>query len=465
MLVGSFIFFLLVFVAIGAASALANKGSSEDYLLASSSLKPWLVALSAVATNNSGWMFVGLIGFTATAGLQAFWVMFGFIVGDFIMSFVAHKQLRIATDRTKALSFAGVLSKWNGDEQNYLRKLSGFITILFLGTYAAAQLGAGSKALHVLLGWDYQTGAIIGAVIVVIYCWAGGIRASVWTDAAQSVVMIVSMGTMLFLSLNAAGGIENFTSGLNAIDPSLLSLWPDKNLWGITLFIIGWLFAGAGIVGQPHVMVRFMMMEHQDSIKHVRMYYYSWYTVFSLMAIGVGFCARLLLPFEDGFDSELSLPLLAKNIMHPATAGLTLAGLFAATMSTADSQIISCSASATRDFNNGQPFPYWATKLATVIVTSIALLIALFANETVFSLVLIAWSALGAAFGPLLIVLAVGQKPKESLSIAMALTGLVTVIIWKYYGLNDITYGLLPGMVLPLLVFAAGKKAGLTLKS
>lgn len=460
MIVASFIFFLLVFVVIGALASLVNKGSNADYLLASSSIQPWLVALSAVATNNSGWMFVGLVGFTALSGLQAFWVMFGFIVGDFVMSFITHKKLREATERTGALSFGGVLAQWGGDNYKYFRLLAGLITIAFLGTYAAAQLNAGSKALHVLLDWPYELGAIIGAAIVVVYCFAGGIRASIWTDAAQSVVMILSIAMMLVLSFLAAGGFDGFADKLNALDPSLLSLWPDSTAHGTALFIIGWIFAGIGVIGQPHVMVRFMAMEKPEHMPRIRTYYYSWYTLFSLMALGVGFCARIILPFDAGFDNELAMPMLAKDTLPPVLAGLALAGLFAATMSTADSQILSCTAAATRDLTDGKAVPYWATKLATVVITAIALLIALFGNESVFSLVLIAWSALGASFGPVLIVYALGQKPSQALAIVMAVSGIAIVLAWNHYGLGSLIYGLFPGLVGPLLIFAVGKMAG-----
>lgn len=464
MMVVSFILFLLAFVAVGALSVFKNRGSNADYLLASSSIKPWLVALSAVATNNSGWMFVGLVGFAATSGLQAFWVMFGFIVGDFIMSFLIHRKLRIATEDTGALSFGGVLAQWGGQDFKYFRFLAGLITIAFLGTYAAAQLNAGSKALHVLLGWDYSFGAMIGAAIVVIYCFAGGIRASIWTDAAQSFVMIFSIFLMLAIGLASAGGLGASVDAIRAADPALLTLWPQDTAHGAALFIIGWIFAGMGVIGQPHVMVRFMAMEDPDHMPRIRAYYYSWYTVFSMMAVCVGFCARVLLPFEAGFDNELAMPMLAQNTLPPALAGLALAGLFAATMSTADSQILSCTAAATRDLTGGKPVHYWLTKLATVVITGLALCIALFGDESVFSLVLIAWSALGAGFGPLLIVYALGGRPNQALSVLMSISGIVIILLWRHFELNGDIYELLPGIIGPLLIFYLGKILGFTVK-
>ena len=464
MVVASFVFFLAVFVVIGGLSALQSRGSNADYLLAGSSVKPWLVSLSAVATNNSGYMFIGLIGYTYTSGLQSAWLMIGFILGDFLISFLTHKRLRKATDRTGALSFGGILSTWNGTDFRLLRIVSGLATLAFLGTYAAAQLNAGSKALHVLLGWNYETGAIIGAVIVVIYCLAGGIRASIWTDAAQSFVMLASMLLMFVLAVNQVGGWEIFQAHLYAVSETYMNWFPDNLAYGPFLFVMGWMFAGVGVVGQPHVMVRFMAMEDPAHMTRIRWYYYSWYTIFAALCIGVGLATRLLLPLDTGFDTELALPTLAQNILPPVLVGLTLAGLFAATMSTADSQILSCTAAISQDFTHGRDIPYWATKLSTLAVTLLALTIALFGSNSVFALVLIAWSALSSIFAPLLIVYALGQKPNATLALTMMIAGLSTVLIWRHYGLSGDIYEVLPGILSGLIVFALGKALGFTLK-
>lgn len=143
----SFSFFLLVFIVIGVLSTLSHKKTSVDYLLAGHSIKPWLVALSAVATNNSGFMFTGMIGYTYKYGLSSVWLMVGWVFGDFLSSLFVHKKLRITTGEEKVLSFAGALSKWGHFNYKKLRGYLGIITLLFLGTYAAAQLNAGSKAL------------------------------------------------------------------------------------------------------------------------------------------------------------------------------------------------------------------------------------------------------------------------------------------------------------------------------
>jgi sodium/proline symporter len=337
----SFGCFLLVFVAIGLLSVLRRQETGVDYLLCSHSVQPWLVALSAIATNNSGYMFIGMIGFTYTYGLSSIWLMIGWISGDFLASLLVHRKLRVTTEKQSTHSFAGALSTWHGSNYRLLRMLGGTITVLFLGTYAAAQLNAGSKALFVVFGWEYGVGAVVGAVIVLLYCFAGGIRASIWTDAAQSIVMIGAMATMLWMALERIGGWQGFGTALTNVSPQYMDWFPNDLFlagWaGPVLFVAGWLFAGAAVIGQPHIMVRFMAMDDPDRMWRVRVYYYGWFTAFYAITICVGLAARLLLPETANFDAELALPTLAGQLLPPVLTGLVLAGLFAATISTADS--------------------------------------------------------------------------------------------------------------------------------
>ena len=275
MVVYSFLFFLVIFVLIGVSSTLKSKKSNSDYLLAGHDIPPWLAALSAIATNNSGYMFIGMIGYTYTSGLQSIWLMVGWIFGDFIISFFVHKKLRQVTEKKNLLSFGGVLSRWqNGTDFRKLRLLVGLITVIFLGVYAAAQFKAGSKALHVLFGWDYSTGAIIGSIIVFLYCLSGGIRASIWTDAAQSIVMIFAMSMLFFVGVSEVGGFDQYITKLDAVSPGFLSLTPTglilDNSIGVFLFILGWIFGGFGVVGQPHIMIRFMTVNDAENINKIR---------------------------------------------------------------------------------------------------------------------------------------------------------------------------------------------------
>lgn len=438
-MIASFVICLIIFVVIGVLSTIKNKHTSDDYLLAGQSVKPWLVGLSAVATNNSGYMFMGMIGYTYLYGLSSIWLMFGWVLGDFVASLIVHKKLRIAAKSKGVLSFAGVISKWGDFDYKKLRAYLGFITVIFLGVYAAAQLNAGSKALHVLFGWDYAVGAIIGAAIVLLYCFAGGIRASIWTDAAQSFVMIFAMGLLCIVAVGETGGLGIFIEKTAAISKDYTSLFPQnlpiKSFLGPLLFVLGWFFTGFGVAGQPHIMVRFMAMDNPDNMNKVRGYYYGFYLVFFVLTILVGIAARILLPDINNFDAELAMPTLANSLLPEVLVGLILAGLFAATMSTADSQILSCTAAMTRDFSNKNP-SYILTKLATVFITAVALIIALYGSKSVFSLVIVAWSALACTFTPLFLIFIFGGRPSENLSITVAVCGIVVMLIWQQLGLD-----------------------------
>lgn len=446
----SFITCLFGFLIVGLLSSVKRKSTTADYLLAGSSVKPWLVALSAVATNNSGYMFIGMIGFTYSTGLSSIWLMIGWILGDLLMSFLVHPKLRTITETSKSLSFSEVLGRWQGTNFKTFRALAGIITILFLGVYAGAQFKAGSKALHVLFGWNIQVGAIIGAIMVLLYCFSGGLRASIWTDAAQSFVMIAAMSLLFFIAVTHIGGFSLFWKSLENISPHYVSFFPDQlpfGLFGPFIFVLGWFFAGIAVIGQPHIMVRFMTM---DSVKHmskVRFYYYSWYALFYIITIGVGLAARLILPHTTAFDAELALPILSLELLPGLLVGLTLAGLFSATMSTADSQILSCTASVVQDLLPRKMHSFYITKATTVIITIIALFIALYAPSNVFSLVLISWSGLASAFAPLMILYAIGRSISERQAIMMSITGISTIILWRVLGMNTYIYEVLPGIL------------------
>jgi SSS family transporter len=462
MIVGSFLFFLLLFLTIGLLSAVKSTGSTKDYLLASSNVKPWLAGLSAIATSNSGFMFVGMIGYTYFYGLSSVWLMFGYIFGDYLTSQFTHQKLRIKTETTSSLSFAGVLSRWHQTDFKKLRFVIGVITIVFLGSYAAAQFQAGSKALHVLFGWNYNVGAVLGAIMVFLYCIAGGIRASIWTDIAQSFVMLGAMLVICIQGLHSMGGVEALWINMKAVDSHFVSLFPqDLNIPGIpgyTLFVIGWIFGGIGIVGQPHILVRFMIVDTPQHVNKARFYYYTWYVVFFSLTVVAGLISRILLPATETFDPELALPALATQMLPQILVGLVLAGLFAATMSTADSQILSCSAAFTRDLFPNKKENVLFTKLSTLVVTLVALVIAVYSIKSVFVLAVTAWSALGSAFGPLLFLYTFNTKIRENSAIAMVIGGLVTSLLWRYYGLSQQLLELAPGIIMGFIIYCISNK-------
>lgn len=452
----SFMLCLLLFLLVGVASASRQRKTSNDYLLASRSVGPWVVALSAVATNNSGFMFVGLIGATYTEGLSSLALMGGWVTGDYVAWVVGIPEaLRRRSEEGGAATIPSFLGHGiPGGEK--IVKAAALIILAFLGTYAAAQLTAGSKALHVLFGWSSVAGAVLGALIVVLYCFSGGIRASIWTDVAQSVVMFLAMNLLLFVGISDAGGPLALWTSLAEIDPQLVSIVPENAPFGFAMFVLGWLAAGFGVVGQPHIMVRAMAIDSAEHMALARRVYVVWNALFSISAVGVGLTARLLLTETTGFDPELAMPVLSMELLHPVLVGLVLAGLFAATMSTADSQVLSCSAALTQDLRPRPGASHYYNKAGTVVVTGIVLSLALM-GSSVFALVVLAWSSLAASLGPLLVIRCLGRNVTSTTALSMMFGGLFAVLAWKYglgYGVG--LYEALPGMLAGFAIYAVG---------
>lgn len=476
MLLASFLGFLLLFLLIGFSSVLVRSKEQSDYLLAGSSVPPSLIGLSAVATNNSGFMFIGVIGYTYATGLPAFTMMVGWILGDWMAATLVTRKVREVSEQRGTLTIPELLSQWGGGHFQVLKVVAALIAVSLLGVYAAAQFKAGGKALQALFDWDLRTGAIIGAVMVLCYGFSGGLRASVWTDAAQSVVMIVAMTVMLAAAVFTVGGWQAAWAGLHDVSPTYFQFFPAESaasgLTGALLFLVGWTFAGAAVIGQPHVMVRFMAINDVKNIRRARTYYYLWFVAFYTLAVSVGMMARLLmdqgavdpsLVMSGGeLDAELALPVMADVLLHPVATGLVLAGLFAATISTVDSLILSCSACLSRDLMPKRWHGYGTARIATLVVVGASLMIALFAKENVFNLVLFAWGVLGAAFGGLLVVYALGGRPREPLAIAMIVVASSVAIGWRVSGLNATIFEVLPALISAWLVYGLGRVCGLS---
>lgn len=453
-MITAFIIFLLAFIGVGLWSYRRSRGTKRDYYMASHSVPPSLVGLSAVATNNSGYMFIGVIGYTYATGLGAIWLMVGWLLGDFLASLTLYRQLHKASQKCQALSYGELLSRWQGSPLKGVQQAVALFSLCFLLVYASAQLLAGSKALHVLLGWPSWAGACVGAVMVGLYCVAGGIRASIWTDAAQSVVMITAMALLLFIGVQHFGGINDTWLAMQQV-PNFTSFdagtSPALGIFGPVLFFIGWTLAGFSVAGQPHIMVRFMALNSPSNMRNAKAWYYAWFVAFYCMATGVGLLARLYIPEADNFDAELALPTMARDLLPGFFAGLILAGIFAATMSTADSLLLSCSSAVTHDL-----FPRFNSKtlhlkITTVALTVCALVIALFAPGSVFDLVIFAWSGLGSAFVPLIIGYCLGLRISGPSAISAMIIGFAAAWAWRLFGLHGALYEGVAGISAGLL--------------
>ena len=454
----TFVAFLLSFTLVGIYSATQKQNTTTDYLLASRNVNPWLTALSAMATGQSGFLFIGQVGFAYKLGISSLWLTIGWLIGDYLAWWLVFKRLRQLSEETASDTVSSFLSKGIKDSR-LLAVISALITVAFLGAYAAAQLIAGSKALNAVFGWNYNLGIIIGAVIVVVYCFSGGIRASIWTDALQAIIMLGSLLLLLVVAVASCGGIGNLWQSLAAIDPALVSWDSSGQPWGFLPFFIGWIVAGFGVVGQPQIMVRAMAIdsaEHIDFARNLKIFLGS---LNSICAMGIGLAARVLMPeLLTAGDPELALPYLSLELLPVVLVGLMLAGLFSATISTADSQILSCSAALTQDIFPATAQSYKLAKIGTLSVTAVILAIALVGNNNVFALVTFSWSVLASGLGPLL-VLRVWQRPVNlATAITMMIAGISAALIWNLVlNWSGAIYEVLPGMAAGMIVYIIGQ--------
>ncbi|MGK7934852.1 MAG: sodium/proline symporter [Xenococcaceae cyanobacterium] len=450
----TFIIFLLLFTGVGIYSATRKQNTTTDYLLASRNVNPWLTALSAMATGQSGLLFIGQVGFAYKIGISSLWLTIGWAIGDYLAWWFVFKKLRKLSEETTSETVSAFLGQ-NIQGSRLIAIISALITIVFLGSYAAAQLVAGSKALNAVFGWNYHLGIIIGAIIVVIYCFSGGIRASIWTDAVQGIVMLCSLLMLLVVAVINCGGVESLWQSLATIDPELIDLNARSSPWGFIPFFIGWIVAGFGVVGQPHIMVRAMAIDSEKHIGLARNLKTSLGLINSFSATGIGLAARVMIPdLLTSGDPELALPYLSLQLLPVVLVGLMLAGLFAATMSTADSQILSCSAALTQDIFPNTAQSYKFAKMGTLTVTAVILAIALAGNNNVFALVTFSWSALASGLGPLLILRVWQQSVNLTTAIAMMLVGIAVALMWNLvFDLSSAMYEVLPGMVGGMAVY------------
>ncbi len=446
-LIGSFILFMTAFAGIGLASMLVKEDTTDDYLVAGRGMHPALAALSAVSTWNSGYMFIGFIGFTFTMGYSIVWIAFGSMAGQIVAWIWLYKFIQESANERGLRSLSSLVSEATGSPE---AKLAAILSILFLSVYAAAQLTSGGKALYVMLGWSEAIGILIGFVLVVAYCYAGGIRASIWTDAAQSSVMIIGSTLLCWVALGEIGGFSGLHSGLEAQNANLTSIVPADLGFGMTLWAFAFFLGGLSVAGQPQVVTRVMTLGSDKDRKTAMLWFFAWQTPFLLIMTIIGLSSRVVFTGSD-FDPELGLPMLAMETLGPFWVGLILASIFAATMSTADSQVLACTAAFTDDVIPEISQDHKKTKSVTLGVAAFATAISIFGlyvpgGDSVFSLVVLAVYGLGSIFVPILIIRWAKYEPDTTHTIAMMVAALTGVIVWRLMGLNDEVFESIPGM-------------------
>ena len=428
----SFLFFLGLFAGVGLASMRVKKDTTDDYLVAGRGMHPALAALSAVSTWNSGYMFIGAVGFTYMMGYNVLWMAVASMAGQLVAWAWLYKFIQQEGRERNVRSLSSLVAEKAGAPE---AKLAAILSVLFLSIYAAAQLTSGGKALLVMLGWDELIGILIGFVLVVAYCYAGGIRASIWTDAVQSCVMIVGSLILCWIALGEVGGFSGLNSELKSQDPALINIMPPGLMFGISMWAFAFFLGGLAVAGQPQVVSRIMTLDSDSDRKQAMVWFFVWQTPFIIMITFIGLASRVLFDSAD-FDPELGLPMLAMGTMPALGVGMILASIFAATMSTADSQVLACTAAITDDVKPEWREDHKTTKKVTLVVAAFATAISIGGlyipgGDSVFKLVVLAVYGLGSVFVPLLIIRWAGFKPDSTHSIVMMVSAFSAVILWS----------------------------------
>lgn len=404
----TFIAYLAMMLAIGVI-AYKRTASSSDYFLGGRSLGPWPAALSAGASDMSGWLLLGLPGYAYAAGIEAFWLAGGLLVGTWLNWLICAKRLRTYSITTDALTLPEYLSRRFNDSSKVIQVVSAFFILLFFLFYTSSGLVAGGKLFETVFGLDYTIAVIIGTVCVVSYTLFGGFLAVSWTDLVQGLLMAAAL--MIVPVIGMQGGLGQLTADLEAINPELLTLWNDAKGQPLSAIAIISLVAwGLGYFGQPHILARFKASRTNKDLTTARRIAVVWSGLSMIGALLVGVVGLVYITNTGGdvlADGEKIFMLLVNALFHPVIAGILLAAILAAIMSTADSQLLVSSSALAEDFYK-QIINKDATseqvvmvgRVGVVLLSVIALVLAMTPDSSVLGLVSYAWAGFGAAFGP-----------------------------------------------------------------
>lgn len=453
----TFIAYLAMMLAIGVI-AYKRTASSSDYFLGGRSLGPWPAALSAGASDMSGWLLLGLPGYAYAAGIEAFWLAGGLLVGTWLNWLICAKRLRTYSITTDALTLPEYLSRRFNDNSKVIQVVSAFFILLFFLFYTSSGLVAGGKLFETVFGLDYTIAVIIGTVCVVSYTLFGGFLAVSWTDLVQGLLMAAAL--MIVPVIGMQGGLGQLTADLEAINPELLTLWNDAKGQPLSAIAIISLVAwGLGYFGQPHILARFKASRTNKDLTTARRIAVVWSGLSMIGALLVGVVGLVYITNTGGdvlADGEKIFMLLVNALFHPVIAGILLAAILAAIMSTADSQLLVSSSALAEDFYK-QIINKDATseqvvmvgRVGVVLLSVIALVLAMTPDSSVLGLVSYAWAGFGAAFGPAILLSLYWAGMNRNGAIAGIIVGGVTIVVWKQLsgGIFDI-YEIVPGFIL-----------------
>jgi len=433
--------------------------SLEDYLIGGRAMGSWVTALSAQASDMSGWLLMGLPGAVYLGGISQAWIAIGLFIGTVLNWKYVAARLRVYTEKTNSMTLPSFFEKRFGDSTGLLRIISAAIILLFFTIYSASGLVASGKLFESLFNIEYKLAVIFGGLAIVSYTFLGGFMAVSWTDFFQGILMFFAITIVPTIAYGEIGGMGSIIE-MTAENGVSLSLMPEGFTFAAVISAAAW---GLGYFGQPHILVRFMGIDTIKKVASARKIAVIWVAISLTAAVFVGIIAVPMFP--NIADSEKVFIEMIAEIFNPWIGGILLAAILSAVMSTIDSQLLVSSSTLTEDFYNkivsreaSESEKMWAGRAFVIIIAVIAFILALNPNNSVLGLVSYAWAGLGAAFGPVVLFALFSRKTSWRSVLTGMLLGTITLIYWKESGLGSTLYEIVPGFLVNVIVIMIGNK-------
>ncbi|HCJ29034.1 MAG TPA: sodium/proline symporter PutP [Pseudomonas sp.] len=455
----TFVIYIVAMILIGFTAYRATK-NFDDYILGGRSLGSFVTALSAGASDMSGWLLMGLPGAIFVAGLSESWIAIGLIAGAWLNWLFVAGRLRVHTERNKnALTLPDYFSHRFEDESRLLRIFSALVVLVFFTIYCASGVVAGARLFESSFGVPYDLALWIGAAATILYVFIGGFLAVSWTDTVQATLMIFALLITPVFVILSLGDMGSVMDTIAAQDPSNFDMFKGLSFIAI-ISLLGW---GLGYFGQPHILVRFMAADSVKTIPNARRIGMTWMILTLAGAVTVGFLGIAYFADNPALagavteNGERVFMELVKLMFNPWVAGIILSGVLAAVMSTLSAQLLVSSSALTQDFYKAflrkgasQTELVWVGRGMVLLIALIAIGIASNPDSKVLGLVSYAWAGFGAAFGPVVLISLVWKRMTRNGALVGMLVGAITVVVWKeFIGLG--LYEIIPGFILASL--------------
>jgi len=452
----SFTLYTLAIIAVGVLSLRWSQISNLDFFLARRKLGAWVAAISSCASAESGWVMLGLVGFSFTEGISTIWIIPGCIAGYLCnWIFIAPKMRRLSHSSNAVTLPDFLVSHLSGNTLS-IRIIAVIIISVSMIFYVAAQMNATGKAFNAVFGLDYFVGVFTGAAIILVYSIFGGYRAVAWTDLIQGMLMLLALVVLPVVAMIHIGGVSDLITNLSSQDSNLLSITSKKTGFALFGLIIGLAGIGLAYPGLPHVLVRYMSIKDDKAVFRGGIIATTWVFFVLSGAILLGLTTRAI--FVDLPDAEQALPILIVQYLPGIVSGLMLAAIMSAICSTADSQLIVAASSIAHDIIHKvfgkelQPSTLSIINRLTVgLLGMVAVILAISENRMIFSFVLYVWSVLGASFGPVVILKLWLKRLSKAGIIAGMVTGSVVTVVWRTTKLSSFLYELVPAFTLAFI--------------